>query len=122
MLEEMRRAAASGRLRELIAPVRPTLKSSYPLIPIERYMDWRRGDGTHFDPWICVHERMGAEIIAPAAASMTIEGTVAEWQEWTELQFPEDGEYIVTGMLAPLSIRDGAGRHIEPNVWLRHRL
>jgi GNAT superfamily N-acetyltransferase len=122
MLEEMRRAAASGGLRELIAPVRPTLKSRYPLIPIERYMRWRRKDGTHFDPWIRVHERLGAEIIAPAAESMTIDGTVAEWQEWTEMQFPGDGEHVVPGMLAPLSIREGAGRHVEPNVWLRHRL
>jgi GNAT superfamily N-acetyltransferase len=121
MLGEMRRAAASGGLRELIAPVRPTLKSVYPLIPIERYMEWRREDGTSFDPWIRVHERMGAEIIGPAPESMTIEGTVAEWQEWTEMQFPEDGEHLVPGMLAPLSIRDGVGRHIEPNVWLRHR-
>jgi GNAT superfamily N-acetyltransferase len=122
MLEEMRHAAAKGGFRELIAPVRPTLKSRYPLIPIERYMAWRREDGTHFDPWIRVHERLGAEIIAPAAESMTIDGTVAEWEEWTEMQFPDDGDHIVPGMLAPLSIRDGSGRHVEPNVWLRHRL
>jgi GNAT superfamily N-acetyltransferase len=122
MLEEMRRAGASGGLRELIAPVRPTLKSRYPLIPVERYMAWRREDGTHFDPWIRVHERLGAEIIAPAAESMTIDGTVAEWEEWTEMEFPGDGEHIVPGMLAALSIRGGSGRHIEPNVWLRHRL
>jgi len=25
-------------------------------------------------------------------------------------------------MLAPLYVRDGRGRHVEPNVWLRHRL
>ncbi len=59
MLEEMRGAAAAGGLRELIAPVRPTLKARYPLIPIERYLEWRRPDGTHFDPWIRVHERIG---------------------------------------------------------------
>ncbi|CAN5344162.1 hypothetical protein BH18ACT12_BH18ACT12_14770 [soil metagenome] len=122
MLDEMRGAATSGGLRELIAPVRPTLKSAYPLIPIEQYLEWRREDGTHFDPWIRVHECLGAEIIAPAAESMAIEGTVAEWQEWTEMQFPEDGQHIVPGMLAPLSIRDGVGRHVEPNIWLRHHL
>ena len=122
MLEEMRRAAASGGLRELIAPVRPTLKARYPLIPIEQYMRWRRADGSHFDPWIRLHERNGGEIIAPAAESMTIEATVAEWEEWTGMELPGDGEHIVPGMLAPLSVRDGVGRHVEPNVWLRHRL
>ena len=36
------------------------------------------------------------------------------------MQFPGDGDHIVPGMLAPLHVRDGVGRHVEPNVWLRH--
>lgn len=122
MLEEMRAAAARAGLRELIAPVRPTRKSRYPLIPIERYMTWRRGDGTHFDPWIRVHERIGGEIIAPSPESMTIEAPVADWEDWLGMRFPDDGDYVVPEMLAPLYVRDGMGRHVEPNVWLRHRL
>jgi len=122
MLEEMRGAARTARLRELIAPVRPTLKSRYPLIPIERYMHWRRADGSHFDPWIRVHERIGGEIIAPAAESMAIEASVADWEEWTGMEFPSDGSYVIPGMLAPLDVGDGDGRHVEPNVWLLHRL
>ena len=51
MLNAMRDAAREGGLRGLLAPVRPTLKERYPLIPIERYVDWRREDGAHFDPW-----------------------------------------------------------------------
>ena len=65
MLEEMRRAGGSHGLRDLIAPVRPTRKQLYPLIPIERYAEWRREDGSHFDPWIRVHERVGGVVIAP---------------------------------------------------------
>jgi GNAT superfamily N-acetyltransferase len=122
MLQEMRAAAEHAGLRELIAPVRPTLKARYPLIPIERYMTWRRDDGTHFDPWIRAHERVGGEIIAPAVSSMTIEAPVAEWEAWTEMRFPDDGDHVVSEMLAPLYVRDGIGRHVEPNVWLRHRL
>jgi GNAT superfamily N-acetyltransferase len=120
MLEEMRAAAARAGLRELIAPVRPTLKSRYPLMPIERYMTWRREDGSHFDPWIRVHERIGGEVFAPAPESMTIEAPVAEWEEWTGMSFPDDGDHIVPVMLAPLHVRGGVGRHVEPNVWLRH--
>jgi GNAT superfamily N-acetyltransferase len=122
MLDEMRAAAARGGLRELIAPVRPTLKARYPLIPIERYLAWRREDGAHFDPWIRVHERVGGEIIAPSPESMTIEAPVSDWEDWTGMNFPDDGDYVVPELLAPLYVRDGVGRHVEPNVWLRHRL
>ena len=31
-----------------------------------------------------------------------------------------EGDYIVPEMLAPLRVRNGIGRHVEPNVWLRH--
>jgi GNAT superfamily N-acetyltransferase len=120
MLDEMRAAGGRAGLRELIAPVRPTLKSSYPLIPIEEYMTWRRSDGTHFDPWIRVHERVGGEILAPSPESMVMEAPVADWEEWTGMRFPGDGTHVVPRMLAPLHVSDGLGRHVEPNVWLRH--
>ena len=122
MLEEMRAAARAGGLRELIAPVRPTLKARYPLIPIERYAEWRRGDGEHFDPWIRVHERIGGQLFAVAPESMVMDCPVSDWEEWTGMRFPGDGDYVVPEMLAPLYVRDGRGRHVEPNVWLRHRL
>jgi GNAT superfamily N-acetyltransferase len=120
MLNAMRETAAENGLRELIAPVRPTLKSAYPLIPIERYVLWRRDDGTHFDPWIRIHERVGGTILAPAPESMTIEAIVADWEEWTGMRFPDDGEYVFPDALAPLVVHDGMGRHVEPNVWMRH--
>jgi hypothetical protein len=120
MLDEMRRAAGSHGLRELIAPVRPTRKSLYPLIPIEHYVDWRREDGSHFDPWIRLHERVGGRLHGPCPASMTIEAPVADWEEWTGMAFPGDGDHVFPGGLAPLHVRDGIGRHVEPNVWLRH--
>jgi hypothetical protein len=121
MLEAMRAAAGAARLEALIAPVRPTLKARYPLIPIESYAGWRRRDGSHFDPWIRLHERLGGEILAPAPASMVMEAPVAEWQEWLAFELPADGTYVVPEMLAPLEVQGGVGRHVEPNVWLRHR-
>lgn len=120
MLEAMRRAAGAHGLRELIAPVRPTRKSAYPLIPIERYVEWRRDDGSHFDPWVRIHERIGGRIFAPAPESMVIEAPIADWETWTGMPFPEDGDYVFPGGLAPLSVRARIGRHVEPNVWVRH--
>ena len=120
VIRAMRSIAARHGLRELIAPVRPTLKAQYPLIPIDRYVAWRREDGSHFDPWIRVHERVGGRILAPAPVSMTIDCPVADWEEWTGMRFPENGTYVFPGALAPLEVSDGIGRHVEPNVWLRH--
>jgi hypothetical protein len=122
MIQAFGDAARNERLRALIAPVRPTWKERYPLIPIERYVLWRRADGSHFDPWLRVHERVGGEIVASAPESMLIEAPVADWEEWAGMRFPEDGTYVFPGALAPLEVRDGIGRHVEPNVWVRHRL
>jgi GNAT superfamily N-acetyltransferase len=122
MLEAMRDAGRARGLRFLIAPVRPTAKEHYPLIPIERYMGWRRADGSHFDPWLRIHERVGGELIAPAPESMLITSPVADWEEWTGVALPDDGDHVVPGMLAPLVVRDGIGRHVEPNVWVVHAI
>lgn len=120
MIQAFRDTARAAELTGVIAPVRPTLKERYPLILIETYMDWRREDGTHFDPWIRIHERMGAVIVAAAPRSMVMRAPVADWEDWTGMRFPADGEYVFPGALATLVVADGVGTHVEPNVWLRH--
>jgi GNAT superfamily N-acetyltransferase len=104
----------------LVAPVRPTWKDRFPLIPMERYVEWRRDDGLPFDPWLRVHERLGADLLEVCPASMRIAGTTAEWEEWTGLVFPDDGDYLVPGGLVPVRFADGHGVYVEPNVWMRH--
>jgi GNAT superfamily N-acetyltransferase len=104
----------------VIAPVRPTRKENYPLIPIERYVRWRREDGYLYDPWLRTHERLGAELLEIAPRSLTITGSREEWEEWTDLQYPEDGDYVVPGALMPVRFQDGRGTYAEPNVWMRH--
>ncbi len=106
----------------VIAPVRPSWKERYPLVSIERYATWRRADGLLFDPWMRVHERLGATVLKPEPHSLRITGSVPEWEEWTGMAFPESGEYWFPVGLATLSIdRDqGRGMYWEPNVWMRH--
>ena len=122
MIEVFRDCARAAGLTSVLAPVRPTLKSSYPLIPIEEYIGWRRDDGAHFDPWIRIHERVGGEIIAAAPNSMLMRAPASDWEEWTGMRFPADGEYVFPGALATLVVSGGFGTHVEPNVWLRHRV
>jgi GNAT superfamily N-acetyltransferase len=111
-------------LTELVAPIRPTDKHRYPLIPIERYIRWRRDDGLPFDPWIRVHVRVGGEILRPATAAMRVSGSIAEWEHWTRMALPESGSYAVPGALVPVEIdreRD-IGEYLEPACWMRHRI
>jgi len=124
MLEGMRTAVAARGLADLVAPVRPSLKHRYPLVPAERYVEWRRDDGTLLDPWLRVHEGAGAKLVRVAPRSMRITGTVAEWEDWTTMVFPDSGTYVVPGALVPVEIdreRD-EGVYVEPNVWMHHRV
>src|SRR5215831_5992632 len=123
MIERMGEIGRDHGLETLIAPVRPTLKHRYPLAPMERYVDWRRPDGSHLDPWLRTHERLGAQIVKIAPQSFTVSGTVAEWEEWTDMAFPETGAYVVPGdALVPIEIdlETDQGLYVEPNVWMVH--
>ena len=53
---------------------------------------------------------------------MRITGTVAEWEQWTGMRFPDDGRYTFPAGLAPVEIdhqRD-IGFYWEPNVRIVH--
>jgi GNAT superfamily N-acetyltransferase len=89
LIQAMRTVAGAHGFEHLIAPVRPTWKDRYPLVPIERYMTWRRDDGLPFDPWLRLHERLGGRMLAPSPGSTRITGTVAEWESWTGMAFPD---------------------------------
>jgi hypothetical protein len=122
ILGAMRTIAERSSLEHLVAPVRPSSKERYPLTPIERYVRWRRDDGQLFDPWMRVHERLGARVATVLPDSLRITGTVAEWASWTGLAFPESGEYIFPEGLATLHVDKDADHaaYWEPNVWMIH--
>ncbi|MBA3626441.1 MAG: GNAT family N-acetyltransferase [Chloroflexi bacterium] len=118
MLDGMRRTAQDHGYRAVIACVRPTLKSAYPLTALERYVGWTRTDGLPFDPWIRVHVRAGGRIARPSPRSMVITGTIAEWERWASMAFPESGRYVVPGALVPVEVDRSAdvGTYHDPNV------
>jgi GNAT superfamily N-acetyltransferase len=122
VLTALRERAADAGLRRVIVPVRPTLKASYPLTPMTDFLRWTREDGLHLDPWIRTHQRLGATILAPAPRSMVVSGTIAQWEQWTGMAFPQTGRYVVPGALDLVDIdreRD-LGMYDECNAWMQH--
>jgi hypothetical protein len=121
-LTVLRERAIAAGLERVVAPVRPALKSRYPLTPMDRFARWARTDGLHIDPWIRAHQRLGATILAPAPRSMIIIGTVAEWEDWTAMAYPETGEYVVPDALDLVTIdrEQDRGTYAETNLWMRH--
>lgn len=122
MVEEMRSTARRHACTSLLIPVRPTWKSRYPLTSMERYVEWRRPDGTYFDPWLRVHGHLGAEGLGVLPNAETIEGSVKDWEEWTDMVFPESGLYVVPGALQPVRIdcERNRGLYEDPNYWMKH--
>lgn len=116
------RATASG-LSHVVAPLRPTWKSRYPLVSMAEYAAWTGDDGLSIDPWIRTHQRMGARILRPAPDSMVIPGTVAEWEKWAGMLFPVTGEYVVPDALNLVSVdrEQDLVVYREENLWVQHR-
>jgi hypothetical protein len=122
MLAVMHQMARSQGFNYLVAPVHPSLKSRYPLIPIDEYMRWQTADGQPFDPWLRVHVRAGGHLLHPCPRAMTVRGSRQQWTTWTGLDFPGDGNYIIPYGLVPVCVRGTTGEYIEPGIWVVHRL
>ena len=129
LLKAMKVVGAAHGLTSLIVPVRPTLKPRYPLIPLAEYARWQRsdnvpsGNGEPFDPWLRVHARLGARTLA-IANTLTVRGTVAEWESWTGVTMPGSGDYVIEGALQPVHVdcEANVGVYEDPNVWVEHKI
>ena len=124
MLDIMKDIADKNGLTNVALPVRPTLKSKYPLIPMDDYIYWVNNDGLPFDPWIRVHIKAGGKIINTCNKSMEISGTILEWEEWTNTKIQTSGDYIIDKALIPIRVDTvkNTGKYIEPNVWIVHEV
>ena len=122
VLQAMRALARAGGMSALIVPVRPTWKQRYPLTPMERYVTWKNRDGEVFDPWLRVHVRAGAQVLKIAPRALTVDASVAEWEAWAGMAFPDSGAYVVPGALQPVQVNREAdvAHYDDPNVWMRH--
>ena len=106
----------------LVAPVRPSWKERYPMTPIERYVTWRRDDGQLLDPWMRVHERLGARVATP------LPGVDADHRHRRRVGgMDRAGASRVRRIRLPPRARPAPidrdadrGVYWEPNVWMIH--
>ena len=122
MLLEIKRLAREQGMTSLIVPVRPRHKTRYPLAPFSEYVTWRRVDGSPFDPSIRLHWKAGASVLKTAPRTMTVNGTVNDWENWTDMRFAESGEYIVDGALRPvlIDLANDYGWYEDPSLWMHY--
>lgn len=122
-LKVMQQLGQESGFSSLIAPVRPSKKHLYPLVPMEDYIGWKDKNGECFDPWLRAHARLGATIIKVCPESMRIPGTVEQWESWTGLKFLQSGSYVIPGALnvVEVDLESNESVYIEPNVWMIHR-
>lgn len=107
-------------LGRVLVPVVPG-KQPYPLIPFERYCAWTRG-AAPFDPWLRAHWRAGGVPLAAAHRATVVTGSLARWRDWTGLEFPGSGAFVVPGAIKPviMEVERDEGRYVEPNLWVLH--
>ncbi len=118
LIREMKILAGKHGCSSLIAPVRPTWKSRYPLTPMERYVTWRRTDGAPLDPWIRVHWHLGAQPLCIAPNTLTVENSIEKWQRWTGMEFPIVGSMSFPVLFNPFRwiVRKIVGRYEDPKL------
>jgi GNAT superfamily N-acetyltransferase len=122
IVQEMLALSRRKGLRGLMAPVRPTKKADHPSVSMEDYLEWLLPDGAHYDPWIRTHDRLGGRRLSVAPKAYEVEGTVAEWEEWTGQKFERSGYHVVRGALSQVlfDLEADNGHYIEANVWYLH--
>jgi hypothetical protein len=117
------RTGLDAAMTRVIAPLRPTRKHLYPLTGIDQYASWVRDDGLPFDPWLRLHVREGARVVALAPTAQTMTGTVQEWEQWARMRLPASGQYVIPDGMSVLhvDVAMDVGTYVEPNIWVRHR-
>ncbi|MDF9756299.1 non-ribosomal peptide synthetase [Pseudomonas hunanensis] len=107
-------------LEHFLGPVRPV---GMPVgMPVQQWADSRDEQGEPLDFWLRVHLRLGARELGVALESQRIEGSLAQWREWTGARFEHAGPYQVDEALQPVQVdlaNDRAYYH-DPSIWVGH--
>ncbi len=123
ILREMLSLSETNGMHGVLAPVRPNRKHEFPKESIETYAERRDAKGRLLDPWLRVHEELDGERLGFAHASVTVTGSIDEWENYTGMGFQASGCFSILEGLAPVTIdlENDLGTSREPNVWYFHR-
>ncbi|WEG14394.1 hypothetical protein PU629_08570 [Pullulanibacillus sp. KACC 23026] len=124
VLSEMKKKAEVHGVERFIVPVRPSKKAQHPYVSMEDYIHWKTEKGEPYDPWLKVHCKIGGKILTICHQSMYIDGTIEEWEQWTNLKLTQQTECLIPTGLVPLKIEHehDYAYYVEPNVWVEHPL
>ena len=124
LLDAARQRVRALGINDLFGPVRPTGKTTEPATPMTEYVTRTRPDGLPADPWIRTHVRLGARIVKVCPLSMTIPGSLSQWEGWTGRPFTESGATAVPGAisLVQVDLAQDYAVYVEANVWVHHHL
>ena len=102
-----------------LSPVRPSNKQLYPNYTMEEFLSWRTADGGLVDPWLNHFKGMGATDLGIAHDAITLSAPIAQWTEWTGMQFPVTGEYVIPGghRMLQVDVDTGIAKYGEDHLW-----
>ncbi len=100
----MRNLSETYGLQGVLAPVRPNRKHECSEESIESYADRRDELGRLWDPWLRVHEELGGERLGITLKTVSVIGSIKDWESWTGMQFPVAGSYSIPDGLVPITI------------------
>lgn len=122
IIKELKKVVINKKYKGIVVPLRPSQKHLYPNMPFEDYVNQTANDGYPVDPWIRTHIRAGGLVVKVASYSMTVVGTIDQWEEWAKINIRSSGAVIVAGALNPLlvSLDHGSAVYVEPNLWIRY--
>ncbi len=121
LISEAKRIVKEIGFENFIIPIRPTLKSRFPNMEMEEYINLKDGEKI-YDPWIRTHMKGGAEIINVCSKAMYIDGDINFWEGLMNHKIKHSGSYIIDGALNPVDIdtQSNHGIYYEDNIWISY--
>lgn len=119
LIDEGKKIKERLGFQNLVIPIRPTLKSNFPNMDMEAYINYQI-DGKVYDPWIRTHLSSGAEIIKICPNAMNIQGDIAMWEKLIKQKIHQSGNYEVEGGLnhVYIDLENNNGEYREDNIWI----
>jgi hypothetical protein len=124
LIETIKEIAAAAGMTKIIVPVRPLLKSEHPSIPLAEYAARKRPDGSIEDPWLRAHVNAGGIVLRVDESAMVIRHPVRLWREWTGMEFPGSGEFVIPQghSLLRVDMESDEAVYTEGCVWVAYGL